>query len=56
MALNDRDPHNLGEYARSITLGLRAARREMRGKSSAHLEARMDRIKEKAEARENRRR
>ena len=55
MALNDRDPHNLGEYARAITLGIRAGRREARGKSTTALEARMDAIRAKAQAREDRR-
>lgn len=56
MALTSKDPHNLGEMARVIALGARITRREARGKPTKRLEARVDRIREKAQAREDARR
>ncbi|WP_406168362.1 hypothetical protein [Streptomyces sp. NBC_00996] len=53
MALTNKDPHNAREMAAVLLLGARIARREARGKSTKRLENRVDRIREKAEEREN---
>ena len=53
MAATDRDPHNLGELARVIALGVRIQRRQALGKGTARLEARVDEIRETAQKREN---
>ncbi|MPY37272.1 hypothetical protein FNH09_40525 [Streptomyces adustus] len=52
MAATSEDPHSLGELARVVVLGARIVRRQERGKPTARLEARVDRIRAQAEARE----
>jgi hypothetical protein len=53
MALTPHDPHNLTELARVIALGVRIDRRRARGKSTKALERQVERIREKAQARED---
>jgi hypothetical protein len=53
MALTDRDPHNLRETAATIALSVKAVRREARGKSTRAIENRIERIREKAQERED---
>ncbi|MFH8751087.1 hypothetical protein ACH4GK_31900 [Streptomyces rimosus] len=52
MPITDRDDVNHLEAARIIALAGRIARREARGKSAADLEARVERILQKAADRE----
>ncbi|MET8803590.1 hypothetical protein [Streptomyces sp. NPDC004546] len=53
MALTSKDPYNARETAQIIALGFRIARRQERGKPTAALERQADRIREKAQARED---
>ncbi|GAA5033079.1 hypothetical protein [Streptomyces siamensis] len=53
MALTDKDPHNARELASVLILGARIRRREARGKSTKRLDARVDRIREEAQKRED---
>ena len=53
MAFTSKDPHNLGELARVVVLGVRITRREAKGKSTGRLERQVDRIRERAQARED---
>jgi hypothetical protein len=53
MAATSKDPHNIRELAAVILLGARIERRKARGKKVKALENRVDRIREKAEKREN---
>ncbi|MFI5684670.1 hypothetical protein [Streptomyces sp. NPDC051636] len=55
MGISPGDPHNLNELARAIALGIRIARRHEKGKSTKRLEARVERIREKAQEREDQR-
>lgn len=56
MAATNRDPHNVRELARVVLLGARIARREARGKRTKALENEVERIRTKAQAREDARR
>lgn len=56
MAATSKDPHSIGEIARVIGLGIRRERRIARGKSTAAIDRRVDEIREKAQAREDKRR
>jgi hypothetical protein len=53
MAVSKYDPHNARELAAVLLLGARIQHREARGKSVKALENRVDRIREKAQARED---
>jgi len=53
MALTSKDPHNARELAAVLLLGARIRRREARGKSTKRLENRVDRIREQAQKRED---
>jgi hypothetical protein len=53
MAATSRDPHNNRELARVVYLGFRAARREARGKSTKRIDNEVERIRTKAQARED---
>lgn len=53
MAATKHDPHSLTELAKVVVLGARIARRQERGKTTKHLEQRVEEIRAKAEAREN---
>ncbi|MEU8488434.1 hypothetical protein [Streptomyces sp. NPDC048641] len=53
MAISDKDPYNARETARIILLGVRAVRREARGKSIHGIEKQAARIREEAQARED---
>ncbi|MHC0432013.1 hypothetical protein ACX6XY_17770 [Streptomyces sp. O3] len=53
MALTDRDPHNARETARVLYLSAKAMRRQARGKPTKAIENEIDRIREKAQARED---
>ncbi|MGW6261346.1 hypothetical protein [Streptomyces sp. NPDC055085] len=53
MALTPHDPHNARETARVIFLGIKAVRREAQGKSTKAIEREVERIREKAQARED---
>ncbi|WP_326787872.1 hypothetical protein [Streptomyces sp. NBC_00151] len=55
MAFTDKDPHNAGEILRVVALGIRIERRKARGKPVKALENRADRIREKAQQREDQR-
>jgi hypothetical protein len=55
MAVSKHDPYNAREIAQIIALGLRIERRRAYGKPTAALERQADRIREKAEERENQR-
>ncbi|MER7574923.1 hypothetical protein [Streptomyces sp. NPDC126514] len=55
MAFTGHDPHNLSELARVVALGVRIERRKARGKGTKQLEARVDRIREEAQACEDKR-
>jgi hypothetical protein len=56
MPVSKHDPLNYTEMAQIIALGIRIERRRAYGKPTATLERQADRIREKAEARENARR
>ncbi|MFE1882650.1 hypothetical protein [Streptomyces diastatochromogenes] len=53
MALTDKDPYTLRETAQIIALGIRIERRRAYGKPTKALENQADRIREKAQARED---
>ncbi|MGW3936458.1 hypothetical protein [Streptomyces phaeochromogenes] len=53
MAATSKDPHNVRELARVVVLGARIARREARGKRTKALENEVERIRTKAQARED---
>ena len=53
MALTGKDPHNSRELARVLVLGLRIERRRSYGKPTRALENEVERIREKAQARED---
>lgn len=53
MALTDKDPHNARELARVVYLGFKAVRREASGKSTKAIDREVERIREKAQARED---
>ncbi|NJP73808.1 hypothetical protein [Streptomyces sp. C1-2] len=53
MPVSKHDPYNARELAQIVTLGIRIARRQERGKPTAALERQADRIREKAQARED---
>ncbi|MFE9432171.1 hypothetical protein [Streptomyces sp. NPDC006640] len=53
MALTNKDPHNLRETLATVALGFRVVRRERLGKPTKGLENRADRIREKAQKRED---
>jgi hypothetical protein len=53
MAATSKDPHNNREIARVIRLGARIAWREARGKPTKRLNNEVDRIRERAQARED---
>ncbi|MFE2828459.1 hypothetical protein [Streptomyces fagopyri] len=53
MALTSKDPHNARELAATVLLGARILRRQDRGKPTKRLENRVERIREKAQARED---
>ncbi|WP_328449860.1 hypothetical protein OG780_19320 [Streptomyces sp. NBC_00386] len=53
MAFTNKDPHSATEILKVIGLGIRIERRKARGKPVKRLEARVDRISEKAQEREN---
>ncbi|MFE9880463.1 hypothetical protein [Streptomyces sp. NPDC005784] len=55
MPVSKHDPHNAGELAAVILLGVRIERRQARGKPVKALENRVERIREKAQQRENER-
>ncbi|MEV6116618.1 hypothetical protein AB0L59_30125 [Streptomyces sp. NPDC052109] len=55
MALTDKDPHNLRELAATVVLGYRITRRQEKGQPTKALEKRVDRIREKAQEREDQR-
>lgn len=56
MAISSKDPHNAREMARALALGLRIERRRSYGKPTKALENEVERIREKAQAREDARR
>jgi hypothetical protein len=53
MALTSKDPYNARETAQIIALAFRIERRRAYGKPTAALERQADRIREKAQARED---
>lgn len=53
MAATSKDPHNAREIARVVLLGARIARREARGKPTKRLNNEVDRIRDRAQARED---
>lgn len=53
MALTSKDPHNARELARVLLLGARITRRESRGKPVKRLNNEVERIRTKAQARED---
>ncbi|MGW0736332.1 hypothetical protein [Streptomyces sp. NPDC002851] len=53
MALTNKDPHNAREMARVLYLSAKALRRQSRGKPIEAVENEIDRIREKAQARED---
>lgn len=53
MAFTDKDPHSAGEILRVLALGVRIERRKDRGKPVKRLENRVERIREKAQERED---
>ncbi|MFH8768282.1 hypothetical protein [Streptomyces sp. NPDC017958] len=55
MPASKHDPHNLRELAATVVIGYRIARREEKGKPTRALENRADRIREKAQEREDER-
>ncbi|MFH9938530.1 hypothetical protein ACH4OT_04305 [Streptomyces murinus] len=55
MAATEHDPHNLRELAVTVVLGYRIARRQEKGKPTGRLEREVDRIRDKAQDREDRR-
>ncbi|MEU0253301.1 hypothetical protein ABZ299_12495 [Streptomyces sp. NPDC006184] len=55
MPASQHDPHSLTEVARTVVLGYRIVRRQEKGKPTGRLEREVDRIREKAEQREQQR-
>lgn len=55
MPVSKHDPYNAREIAQIIAIGLRIERRRAYGKPTKALENQADRIREKAQARENER-
>ncbi|MFD8739419.1 hypothetical protein ACFV06_31535 [Streptomyces sp. NPDC059618] len=55
MAFTDKDPHSAGEILRVVALGIRIDRRKQRGKPVKALENRVDRIRQEAQKREDKR-
>ncbi|TXJ73290.1 hypothetical protein E2C11_29560 [Streptomyces lavendulae] len=55
MAATEHDPHNLRELAAAVVLGYRIARRQEKGEPTGRLEREVDRIREKAQEREDQR-
>ncbi|MFJ3229788.1 hypothetical protein [Streptomyces sp. NPDC086787] len=55
MAATKHDPHNLRELARVVALGARIQHRQAKGQPTAALEREVERIREKAQAREDKR-
>lgn len=55
MAATPHDPHNLREIAATVVLGYRINRRLEKGKPTGRLEREVDRIREKAQEREDQR-
>lgn len=55
MAATPHDPHNMRELAATVVLGYRITRRQEKGKPTGRLERQVDRIREKAQAREDNR-
>ncbi|MER6064844.1 hypothetical protein ABT167_27455 [Streptomyces sp. NPDC001792] len=53
MPVSKHDPHNFRELAETVVLGFRIARRQERGKPTKALENRADRIRAKAQERED---
>jgi hypothetical protein len=53
MPVSKHDPHNARELAKVLLLGVRIEHRQARGKPVKALENRVDRIREKAQEREN---
>jgi proteasome assembly chaperone (PAC2) family protein len=53
MAFTGKDPHSAGEILRVVGLGIRIERRQARGKPTKRLENRVERIREKAQQRED---
>ncbi|GEK03497.1 hypothetical protein [Streptomyces sp. 1-11] len=53
MPASKHDPHNLRELAATVVIGIRVARRQEQGKPTAALERRAERIREKAQERED---
>lgn len=53
MALTNKDPHNARETARVVYLGFKAVRREARGKPTTAIDREVERIRERAQARED---
>ncbi|MEF9903687.1 hypothetical protein [Streptomyces sp. P9-A2] len=53
MPATNHDPHTWGELARVVALGAQIQRRKAQGKGTKRLEARVDEIREKAQARED---
>ena len=53
MPVSKHDPYNAREVAQVIALGIRIERRRAYGKPVAALERQVDRIREKAQARED---
>ena len=55
MAFTSKDPHSAAEILKVVALGIRIAHRQDRGKPVKRLENRVERIREKAQERENQR-
>ncbi|NJP71351.1 hypothetical protein [Streptomyces sp. C1-2] len=53
MPVSKHDPYTARELAQILAIGVRVARRQGRGKPTKALEAQADRIREKAQARED---
>ena len=53
MPVSKHDPYTARELAQILAIGVRVARRQQRGKPVKALENRADRIREKAQARED---
>ncbi|MFG2637130.1 hypothetical protein ACGFX8_25265 [Streptomyces sp. NPDC048362] len=53
MPATAHDPHNLRELTKTVVLGYRITRRQEKGKPTGHLEREVDRIREKAQERED---
>lgn len=53
MPVSKHDPYTARELAQILAIGVRVVRRQGRGKPTAALERQADRIREKAQARED---